>query len=520
MSQLDAAASRCLSSIVATVPDAAYPELGGRSAPNFPTHHETVPGHDDEAATSESRRTVLWIDDEPDHALSALLNEYGCQIEWATTGAAGLERHGASAYDAIVVDVRLGDMSGLTVVRRIKALDTATPVLVVTGCYCEEEVLQDAWRLGAAAVAYKPFLDEQELAAALRVIIDGRGRSLLLHVRPDDLGGPLQAGAGRGGAPDDLTPAAMASPGFVAVSPAMRAVVDWIAHVAPTEGTILLTGETGVGKQLVAEAIHRSSRRRDRPFVTLNCASIPEGLIESELFGHRKGAFTGAASDQPGVVKRAHRGTLFLDEIGDVPLAMQGHLLRFLETGEARRLGEVKAVRFDVRIIAATNRELSEAVARGQFRQDLYFRLAVLHRCIPPLRERRDDVDALVATWLPRLAERHHHRELGITREALAALRACQWPGNVRELRNVLERAVCLASGERLTLADMTTALVPVSAAGVPDGKRGVDIDATLKALHDHRGNRTETARALGIDRTTLWRRLRRYGFGRHADDG
>jgi DNA-binding NtrC family response regulator len=298
----------------------------------------------------------------------------------------------------------------------------------------------------------------------------------------------------------------------------MRDVSDWIARVAPTEGTILLTGETGVGKGMVAQAIHRASRRRDHPLVTLNCATIPEALLESELFGHRKGAFTGADSDQAGVVERAHHGTLFLDEIGDLPIAAQGHLLRFLETGEARRLGDPKPARFDVRIVAATNRPLSHDLGCGRFRQDLYFRLAVLHRDIPPLRARRDDVEALVAFWLPRLAQRHHHAALGIAPDALSALRMYDWPGNVRELRNVLERAVCLTSAEWLTLNDVTGALAPPSSDVFPTAEARPDMDATLRALQEHRGNQTRTARALGIDRTTLWRRLRRYGFGGRID--
>jgi len=394
MSQLDAAASPCVPPCFPIPHDGARVWSAGTSGQDPRAHRpsSSIPTH--ELPTAAGRVVeVLWIDDEPDHALSLLLQECGCQIEWTTTGAAGLERAAARRYDAIVVDVRLGDMSGLTVLRRLTTFESCPPLLVVTGCYCEDEVLQDACRFGARGVAYKPFLDEQALAAALRVVIDGHGHSPLLRVRPDDVRDVHHARHGR---PAVLSARSgdRASLGIVAVSRAMREVVEWIAHAAPTESTILLTGETGVGKELVAEAVHRSSRRRDHPLVTLNCASIPDALFESELFGHRKGAFTGAVSDQPGVVERAHRGALFLDEIGDVPLAVQGHLLRFLETGEVRRLGDAKSARFDVRIIAATNRPVSEDVARGLFRQDLYFRLAVLHCHIPPLRERRDDLEA------------------------------------------------------------------------------------------------------------------------------
>jgi two-component system response regulator HydG len=457
---------------------------------------------------------ILWIDDEPDETLSVLLRDHGCQVEWATTGAAGLERARSGQYDAIIVDVRLGDMSGLTVLRRLTVSALCPPVLMVTGCYCEEEVLRDAWRFGAAAMAYKPLVEDAALAEALRVVAVGQGESPLLHVRPEASGVRRAAHAGT----IDPGQADLYDSNVVAVSPAMRAIVERIAHVAPTDGTILLTGETGVGKEMVARAIHRSSRRCDRPIVTLNCSAIPQELLESELFGHRKGAFTGAASDQAGVVEHAHGGTLFLDEIADLARPAQGHLLRFLETGEARRLGDQKPTWFDVRIIAATNRPLAADLKRGRLRQDLYFRLAVLHLHIPPLRERREDIDALVAWWLQHLAERHHRRPLGIDQEALDVLREHDWPGNVRELRNVLERAVCLATGNRLTVIDATAALAPASPNGTPTARRRADLDATLKALHEHAGHRRETARALRIDRTTLWRRLRRYGFGRSGD--
>lgn len=294
---------------------------------------------------------VLWVDDEPVPGFGLLLREHGFNVEWATTGAQALQRVRERRYALVIVDVRLKDMLGLTVVKRLVG---GSQVLVVTGHYLEDEIRTEAWRLGAA-VAYKPFLDEEAFANALNVLMTGRGHSGLLHVPP----GPSVAATDRQDPQRDggcSRAEAAHAHGIVAVSDAMRDVLVWIAKAGPTGATVLITGETGVGKDLVATAIHRSSPRRARPLVTLNCASIPEPLLQSELFGHRKGAFTGATSDQPGLVARANGGTLFLDEIGDLPLALQAHLLRFLETGEAHRLGDSSTTRFDVRVVAATNR--------------------------------------------------------------------------------------------------------------------------------------------------------------------
>lgn len=462
--------------------------------------------------TSEARWDVLWVDDEPAHGLGLLLRAHGFNVEWVTTGAQALRRVREKRYALLIVEVRLEDMLGLTVLKRLPG---GSPVLVVTGHYLEDEIRAEAWRLGAA-VAYKPFLDEEALAQALNVLITGGGRSGLLYLPPGPSGSERKREEQQpGGGCSDANPVRVH--GIVAASDAMRDVVAWIARAGASDATVLITGATGVGKDLVATAIHRSSARSARSLVALNCASIPESLLESELFGYRKGAFTGATTDRPGLVARANGGTLFLDEIGDLPLALQAHLLRFLETGEAHRLGDPGTTRFDVRVVAATNRTLATDVSDGRFRADLFFRLAVLHCHIPPLRDRRDDIEPLVTFYLSNLAERTGSTPRELTPEALGLLNAHDWPGNVRELWHVLERAFCVASSDRLTAADVARALEcclwPRVAAAAPP-----EMDRTLSVLEDHRGNRTQTARALGVNRTTLWRRLRRYGFARHRE--
>jgi transcriptional regulator with PAS, ATPase and Fis domain len=297
----------------------------------------------------------------------------------------------------------------------------------------------------------------------------------------------------------------------------MQAIVAWINRVGPAPSTVLLTGETGTGKELVARALHLASPRRAGPYVPVNCSAIPASLVETELFGHRKGAFTGATSDKEGVIEAAHGGTLFLDEIGDLPWAIQGNLLRFLENRELRRVGDTKTRRVDVRVIAATNRALREDVGRGRFREDLYYRLAVAYTHIPPLRERLEDLEPLVTYWLARMTEHGRKEVRGITSAALEVMRAHRWPGNVRELRNVLERIVVLASGELVTEGDVAAAMCDAPAATVT---AIADLDAseeqrrTLAALEAHHWNRAETARHLGISRNTLGRKLRRWRFG------
>jgi DNA-binding NtrC family response regulator len=446
---------------------------------------------------------ILWIDDEVDVAdpLLRLLALHGFRVEVARSAAEGLASAGETAYEAVILDLHLPDMFGLTVLQRLRASGIAAPVLVVTGHYLEAEMEANAMQAGAAAFRYKPFLDAEDLAAVLRSIIEGSAPSA-------EDGEPVQASA-------------VPLFGIVAVSPAMRRIVEWIGRVGPTNASALLTGETGTGKELVARALHQTSSRRTAPFVAVNCGAIPESLVETELFGHRKGAFTGAVSDKEGVFEAAHRGTLFLDEIGDLPLPMQASLLRSLDDGEVRRVGDTKTRRVDVRVIAATNRSLRQDIAESRFRGDLYYRIAMAHAELPPLRERLEDIDALIRHWLPGVSQRWHRQMAGVTPGALDLLRAYPWPGNVRELHNVLQRSVCVASGKLLSERDVSDALydaVDGAFAKPVDSRIPKDVRRILAALDEHHWNHSKAARSLGINRSTLWRRLTRYGLGKRNE--
>jgi transcriptional regulator with PAS, ATPase and Fis domain len=330
----------------------------------------------------------------------------------------------------------------------------------------------------------------------------------------------------------------------------MQRLIRLVARVAPTESTVLVLGESGTGKELIARSLHVLSRRSQGPFVAVNVAALPETLIESELFGFAKGAFTGAGADRPGLVEEAHGGTLFLDEIGDMPLATQVRLLRTLENNEVRRLGENTARHVDVRVVAATHRDLQSLVAEGRFRADLYYRLNVVQLEVPPLRERPEDIGLLAAFFLERAARRTGRRNLRFSPEAMALLARHAWPGNVRELENAIDHAVAVGEGELLVATDLPVSvrtprlLAQGPAAGLEGGHAGLDVGAfaataeraggrrvprpaaarsldevtrehVLHVLAHHGDNATAAARVLGVSRTTLWRMLKRWGIRR-----
>jgi DNA-binding NtrC family response regulator len=305
-------------------------------------------------------------------------------------------------------------------------------------------------------------------------------------------------------------------PTIVATSRAMQVVLRSVAQLAQTDSTVLITGASGTGKELVARALYRQSARRTGKFVPINCGAMPESLMESELFGHRRGSFTGAVSDRKGLLEEAHRGVLFLDEIGDMPPSMQVRLLRFLQGGEVRRIGDTQERRVDVRLILATHRSLEAEVAGGRFRDDLYYRINVVNIAIPPLRQRREDIPALAAYFLRRFASRLRRPLHGFTPGAMAQLTACRWPGNVRELENAVERAVNLASGELITEGDLPAA-VTISTeprTGYTAHEPSLDREELIAALNRCHWNHGRAAESLGISRTTLWRKLREFQVG------
>lgn len=445
---------------------------------------------------------VLWIDDDATDLDIRIFALEGVRLECATTGDAGLNMARTRRYDAYLVDLRLPDMYGLSVVERLRCHTDRAPIVVLSGVYIEPESEALARRMGAVDFWHKPIAADK-LAQALKHVMGARNAPPPSHLH----------GAGFTAVDEFHTPPTRF--GIVAASQAMQAVIGWIGRVGPTEVPALVTGATGTGKELVARALHAASPRAQQPFVAVNCGAIPDGLRETELFGHSRGAFTGAVQDQKGLIEHADGGTLFLDEIGDLAPTVQVALLRVLENGEVRRVGDTRIRRVNIRVIAATNRCLAKEIDEGHFRKDLYFRLAGVRCHLPSLRERCDDIDALVAYWLPKLAASGRRRVTHIASEALGILRAHAWPGNARELHHVLQSAVCLATGDHLSACDICTALDRGSTWFSPPGPEESssacdDQQRLLAALEKSRWNRTAAAQLLGINRKTLWRRLRR----------
>jgi DNA-binding NtrC family response regulator len=392
-----------------------------------------------------------------------------------------------------VTDLRLGRLDGIALLRSLRAELPDAQVVVVTA-FGSLDTAVEAIRAGAFDYVSKPFRME-EICATVR-------RALEAHSDGAAPGPDADADTAR----------------ILGRSAAMTSVFTAIARVASLKTSVLIQGETGTGKELVARAIHEAGARSDGPYVTVNCASLPEGVLESELFGHVKGAFTGAAADRKGLFEAADGGTILLDEIGDMPLGVQAKLLRVLESGEVRPVGSTDARTVDVRVLAATHRDLLRAVADGTFRQDLLFRLNAVTIPIPPLRERAGDVRLLTTHFL-----RHHARAAGrphapeVTPAALARMEAYAWPGNVRELSHVIERAIALGPGPRLDVADLPPHMHTETgrAAEPPSSERLDDVEKAhiLAVLKNTGGNRARAAAILGIDRKTLYRKLLRYGL-------
>jgi len=408
------------------------------------------------------------------------------------------EEHNLSAFDLVITDVRLPGAPGTDLIARA----VATPVLVMTS-YATVRSAVDAMKRGAVDYIAKPFDHDEMLGLVERILARAH--------RPLAAPTPLP-----GSRPDGDV-----FEGMIGRSSAMREVTERIRKVAPTDATLLVLGESGTGKELVAAAIHRQSRRRDRPFVPVNCAAIPEGLIESELFGHERGAFTGATSAHAGLVEAADTGTLFLDEIGELPPSAQARLLRFLQTGEVRHVGSTRSRRISVRLVAATHRDLQAMVAAGTFRSDLYFRLRVIELRLPPLRERGDDGLALARHFVARGCHKLGRPQLAFTAEAEAAISSHAWPGNVRELENAIERAVVLCEGTSITpdLLGLEPEPPPPSDPGAPfEGSHGPSLEEYFRQFvlaNQDRMTETELARRLGISRKTLWERRQRLGLAR-----
>jgi DNA-binding NtrC family response regulator len=447
---------------------------------------------------------ILLVEDRDSlrRMLERALAEEGYEVDAAADGKGGMERVAQQPYDIVLTDLKLPDASGLDVVAASKAAQPETPVVVLTG-YGSVKVAVEAMKLGAYDFLEKP------------VAIDDLARLIA-----EAIGAPAAAGspAGSGSKTAEVWTAPGAPP-IVGRHPRLRAALRLLERVAPTESTVLLLGESGTGKELFARALHALSPRKGGPFVAVNCAAIPETLMENELFGHEKGAFTGADRRQPGRFELAEGGTLLLDEIGELPLAVQGKVLRVLEERTFERVGSGRTQRADVRLIAATNRDLAAMVEAGEFRSDLYFRLAVFPIELPPLRERASDIPALARHLLAAIAQRHYRetREPPLLAAAAADLLAAEpWPGNVRELGNFLERALILADGPTLQAGDVQALLHHLPAAG--GGGEGAgdtgERERVRQALIEADGDKQRAAKILGLSYRTLLRKVREHDLG------
>jgi DNA-binding NtrC family response regulator len=447
--------------------------------------------------------SILIADDQADvlEALRFLIKGEGYQSEAVTSPAAALHAIEARDFDAVLMDLNYtrdttSGQEGLDLLNRIQTLDANLPVIVMTA-WGSVELAVEAMRRGARDFIQKPW-DNARLSAILKTQIE-LGRALRKGQRLEE---------------ENRTLRAERFPQLIAQSAAMRPVLDVISRVGPSDANVLITGENGTGKGLVAQTLHSVSLRSTRPLVTVNTGGLAEGVFESELFGHVKGAFTDAKADRVGRFEMADGGTLFLDEIANISQALQAKLLRTIEAGEFERVGSSKTRRVDVRVFSATNADLHAAVAEGRFRQDLLFRLNTIELRLPPLRDRREDIPVLASHFLRQHAEHYRKPLTGFDESAVKALLAHLWPGNVRELDHAVERAVLMAQGETIRAADL----------GLRAGRDGPprieemsleDVEALLikKALARFNGNVSHAANALGLSRSALYRRLQRYGL-------
>ncbi|HEU5041987.1 MAG TPA: sigma-54 dependent transcriptional regulator [Gemmatimonadales bacterium] len=446
---------------------------------------------------------VLIVDDDAGlrQSLALLLQESGYEAVAESDPEAALRRAGSEAFDLILCDVRMPKMDGVSFLRRYRS-DGGSALLIMMSGYGTEDSALAAMREGAYDYLGKPFQPD-EVVMTLRKAEEREKLRREVETLRSSLGA---------GVVQDLV---------VCESRAMRDLLDLASRVARHNTTVLITGESGTGKEVLARAIHRMSPRAERSFVAINCAAIPEHLLESELFGHAKGSFTGATADRAGLFELANEGTLLLDEVGDLPLELQAKLLRVLEEGEVRRVGGQQPRKVDVRVLAATAKALEQAVEQGEFRADLFYRLNVVRLHLPPLRERPEDVPALLTHFARQAAQRLGH-PVSVTPAALAALSHHSWPGNVRELRNAVERAAVLGGDRQLDAKDF--ALGGVSLPGANNGANGhgtgpldlktqveaVERQAIQRALEASGGNRRQAAGLLGISLRTLFYKMRR----------
>ena len=451
------------------------------------------------------KATVLVVDDDVGHlsVLKTVIKSWGYNVEGVDDGSKAVEKAKERPFDLIVTDVRMAEMSGIEALKVIKEYNPAIPILIMTA-YSSVESAVEALKAGAYDYLTKP-LDFDVLKLTIERALDHtslRAENLSLKEK-------LRSSY-------DLA-------NIIGKSEPMKELIEMVAMVAPSEATALITGESGTGKELIARSIHYNSGRKEGPLVTVNCAALTENLLESELFGHEKGAFTGADRRREGRFMQANKGTIFLDEIGEMSSVMQAKLLRVIQDREIQRVGSDFTLKVDVRILAATNRDLQEDVSAGKFREDLYYRLNVVTLRVPPLRERVEDVPLLAQHFLETYARKNKKRIKGFTPLAMDMFLKYDWPGNVRELENAVERAVILGLGDYITEKELPLRLAKAYPHGEeiditpavckePRSLEEAEREAVLTALKASGGNKSETARLLGITRKTLHKKLQKYG--------
>jgi two-component system nitrogen regulation response regulator NtrX len=465
------------------------------------------------------RSRILVIDDEPAirDSLRMILEYEDYQFVGAASGQEALDVLQRERPDVVLLDIKMPGVDGMEVLRKLRAIDETLPVIMISG-HGTTATAVEAIRSGAIDFLDKPLSSERVIVTLRNVL---RQSALTTENR-------------------DLRVAMEAKYELVGQSPALRRVLEAVTRAAPTNATVLLLGESGVGKELVARTIHRNSPRASQRFVQVNCAAIPEELIESELFGHEKGSFTGATEKQVGKFEQADRGTIFLDEIGDMSQKTQAKVLRVLQEQEVERLGSAKTIKVDVRVIAATNKDLEGAIGRGEFREDLYFRLNVIPIVVPPLRERREDIPKLVQHFAKRLAEEHNLKAKRIEPAAMDALQRHRWRGNIRELRNTVERLFIMTPSDSIRVDDLPGEILatdagPRSPADADGAARAADSppagagtlrefkDASERAylvqkLRETNWNISRTAEIIDTPRSNLYKKLEQYGIKQEID--
>lgn len=441
---------------------------------------------------------ILVVDDEKDicRALNILLSKEGYAVKEAYNGAEALERIEKENFDIVMTDIKMEKVDGFEVLKQTQKISPETSVIMMTA-FASVDSAVEAMRAGAADYITKPFIND-EIRLTVKKIIESRElqmENLILR--------------------RELSQRPTAFSGIIGSSEPMQKIFSIMEKVIPSKSNILITGESGTGKGLVAQAIHEAGPRKDKPFISINCGAIPETLLESELFGHKKGAFTSAVEDKKGLITMANGGTLFLDEVGELSPALQVKLLHVIQTKELTPVGDTRVITVDVRIIAATNADLMQRVKECRFREDLYYRLNVIEIRMPALRERRDDIPVILKHYLAVFSKESKKNIKDIDYEAMQALLAYEWPGNIRELRNTIERAVVLADGEIITIHDLpdkfrTLDIEGVSTSSLRQALDNFEREYIRRSLAENKGNKEMASEKLGVDLATLYRKLKK----------